>query len=78
MGVTLFMGAPNFSRENGVRAKGTLTAPDPGNGCGWMTAADVVAAMRSGSTHVNVHTNDRMDPPNTGRVASPAATSAGS
>lgn len=66
VGVTLFMGTPGSGRFNGVLARGTITAPDPGNGCGWETLADVIAAMRSGDTYVNVHTNDGIDPPNTG------------
>jgi hypothetical protein len=46
--------------------QGTITAPDAGNGCEWADLAAVVAAMRSGDTYVNVHTNDGVDPPNTG------------
>jgi hypothetical protein len=66
VGVTLFMGTPGSGRVNGVLARGTITAPDPGNSCGWLTLADVLAAMRSGNTYVNVHTNDGIDPANTG------------
>lgn len=39
-------------------AKGAITAPDEGIGCGWETLADVLEAMRSGDTYVNVHTVD--------------------
>jgi hypothetical protein len=49
-----------------VLAKGEITAPDAGNSCGWVTLDDVVAAMRTGDTYVNVHTNDGIDPTNTG------------
>lgn len=35
----------------------SFTAPDAGNGCGWVTLDDVVNAMASGNTYVNVHTN---------------------
>jgi len=66
IGVTLFMGAPGGGRTDGVLAKGTVTAPDPGNGCGWADLGAVVAAMESGNTYVNVHTNDGIEPPNTG------------
>lgn len=54
VGVTLFSGGP--TSENGILAEGTITAPDPENGCGWATVDDVVDAMRSGGTYVNVHT----------------------
>jgi hypothetical protein len=43
-----------------------VTAPDPGNGCGWIDLDDVVTALESGDTYVNVHTNDGVEPPNTG------------
>ena len=66
VGVTLFMGAPAGGRVNGTLAEGTITAPDPGNGCGWTDLAAVLAALRSGNAYVNVHTNDGVDPPNTG------------
>jgi hypothetical protein len=66
VGVTLFMGTPGGGEINGTLAKGTITAPDPGNGCGWANLAAVVAAMNSGNAYVNVHTNDGVEPPNTG------------
>jgi CHRD domain len=66
VGVTLFMGAPGDGRTDGVLAEGTVTAPDPGNGCGWTDLAAVEAAIESGNTYVNAHTNDGIDPPNTG------------
>ena len=66
VGVTLFMGAPAGGAVNGTLAEGTITAPDPGNGCGWTDLAAVLAAMGSGATYVNVHTNDGVEPPNTG------------
>jgi len=66
IGVTLFMGTPGGGRIDGTLAEGTITAPDPGNGCGWSTVADVVAAINSGGAYVNVHTNDGVAPPNTG------------
>jgi hypothetical protein len=66
VGVTLFMGPPAGGAFNGTLAEGTITAPDPGNACGWTDLAAVLAAMGSGATYVNVHTNDGMEPPNTG------------
>ena len=66
IGVTLFTGAPAGGRTDGVLAAGSLTAPDPGNGCGWADLAAVVAALESGNAYVNVHTNDGVDPPNSG------------
>jgi CHRD domain len=66
VGVTLFTGAPAGGRVNGTLAEGTITAPDAGNGCGWTDLAAVLAAMGSGNTYVNVHTNDGIPPVNTG------------
>jgi CHRD domain len=66
VGVTLFMGDPAGGPVNGTLAEGTITAPDPLNGCGWTDLAAVLAAIASGDTYVNVHTNDGVPPPNTG------------
>jgi hypothetical protein len=66
VGVTLFGGPPAGGRVNGTLAEGTITAPDPGNGCGWTDLAAVVAAIESGDTYVNVHTNDGVAPVDTG------------
>lgn len=66
VGVTLFMGSPASGSVNGIIARGTITAPDPGNACGWEDFGDVLSAMRSGDTYVNVHTNDGVAPANTG------------
>jgi hypothetical protein len=52
VGVTLFSGGMGTEGE----VQGTFTAPDPGNACGWQTLADVLQAMTSGNTYVNVHT----------------------
>ena len=65
IGVTLFMGSPGGGRTDGVLAAGSVTAPDLGNACGWTDLDDVVAALESGDTYVNVHTNDGVEPPNT-------------
>jgi Cu/Zn superoxide dismutase len=66
VGVTLFMGAPAGGTVNGTLVEGTITAPDPGNACGWADLAAVLAAIGSGATYVNVHTNDGVAPPNSG------------
>jgi hypothetical protein len=66
VGVTLFGGAPAGGRTDGVLAAGTLTGPDAVNDCGWTDLDDVVTALESGDTYVNVHTNDGVAPPNTG------------
>ena len=66
VGVTLFMGTPGGGAFDGTMAEGTITAPDPGNACGWTDLAAVLAAIESGDAYVNVHTNDGVDPPNTG------------
>jgi hypothetical protein len=66
VGLTLFGGAPGGGPVQGTVAEGTATAPDPGNGCGWTDLAAVIAAMQSGNTYVNVHTNDGVPPANTG------------
>jgi CHRD domain len=66
VGVTLFAGAPGGGRTDGTLAEGTITAPDAGNACGWTDLADVLAAIASGNTYVNVHTNDGVPPANTG------------
>jgi hypothetical protein len=66
VGVTLFTGPAGGGAVNGTLAEGTITAPDPGNGCGWTGLAAVVAAIQTGDTYVNVHTDDGVPPPNTG------------
>ena len=53
MGITLFLGGPVGS---GNLANGPLPDPDPGNGCGWVTLDDAIAAMEAGDAYVNVHT----------------------
>jgi hypothetical protein len=54
IGVTLFAGGP--VSVNGTLAKGVITAPDEDNACGWADLEDVVTALESGDTYVNVHT----------------------
>jgi hypothetical protein len=66
VGVTLFSGPAAGGATNGTLAEGTITAADTGNACGWTDLASVLAAIHSGNTYVNVHTNDGVAPPNTG------------
>lgn len=74
VGVTLFSGGtPGSGRFDGVLAQDTILAPDPPNPitgapnpCGWTTLEQVLNALHSGNTYVNVHTNDGIAPPNTG------------
>ena len=62
VGVTLFSGPPDGGRVDGILSQGTISAPNPGNACGWTTLDDVVSAMSSGNTYVNVHTNPGFPP----------------
>lgn len=54
VGVTLFSGGP--TSEPGTLAQGTITEPDAENGCEWGDLDDVMSALESGDTYVNVHT----------------------
>ena len=57
---------PGGGSINTFSAQGTIKAPDAGNGCGWADVAAMVEAMRSGNTYVNVHSDDGVDPVDTG------------
>jgi hypothetical protein len=54
VGVTLFSDSPVTA--NGVLAQGEIVAPNLVNGCGWVDLDDVIDALASGNTYVNVHT----------------------
>ena len=57
---------PAGGRTDGVLAEGTITAA---NLTGPLVGVDfsvLVAALRTGGAYVNVHTNDGVDPVNTG------------
>jgi len=54
VGVTLFLGAP--VAVNGILAQGPILAPDANNACGWLDVDDIIDALESGDTYVNVHT----------------------
>lgn len=66
IGVTLFMGSPGGGKFDGVLISSSVTAPDAGNACGWADLDAVIAALQSGDTYVNVHTNDGNATPNEG------------
>ena len=65
VGVTLFTGTMGTEGEVG----GTFTGPDSGNGCGWMDLADVLGAMATGGTYVNVHTSQHPGGEGRGQIA---------
>jgi hypothetical protein len=52
IGVTLLA---ETKRPDG-RVRGSFSAPDSPNGCGWTTLGDVLTAMVTGNAYVNVHT----------------------
>jgi hypothetical protein len=54
VGVTLFAGS--VVSMSGTLAQGPILAPDTNNACGWLDLADVIDALDSGDTYVNVHT----------------------
>lgn len=59
-------GSPKKGEFSGVLAEGTIDAGDligPMNGA---PLADLLDQLRSGNVYVNVHTNDGVDPPNSG------------
>jgi hypothetical protein len=67
VGVFLFgLVAPGGGRVHGPIAEGTLTAADFTGPLAGMSMADLVAQMQAGNTYVNVHTDDGVDPANTG------------
>lgn len=65
--VTLFTSNPATGLVNGTLREGSFTEPDR-NAAGALVAPldSVLTWMRTGRAYVNVHTNDGVDPPNTG------------
>jgi hypothetical protein len=57
---------PAGGRSDGVLAEGTITAANLVGPLAGQQLSVLIAAMRSGGTYVNVHTNDGVDPTNTG------------
>jgi hypothetical protein len=67
LGVTLYGPvAPGGGLMDTFSTQRTITAPDAENGCEWTDLAAVVEAMRNGNAYVNVHTDDGVDPADTG------------
>jgi len=67
IGVFLYGLVPSGGgRIDGVLSQGTITATDFIGPFAGMSVAQVAALMDSGGTYVNVHTNDGVDPINTG------------
>jgi hypothetical protein len=67
IGVFLYGLVPaNGGRTDGVLAQGTLTADDFIGPFDGMSVADLADLLDSGGAYVNVHTNDGVDPANTG------------
>ncbi|MGH3361208.1 MAG: CHRD domain-containing protein [Nocardioides sp.] len=58
--------APGGGAEHGVLATGTITAGDLVGPLAGMSLDELVAEIEAGNTYVNVHTNDGVDPTNTG------------
>ena len=58
--------APGGGRTDGVLAEGTITADDLVGPLAGQPFSVLIDAMEAGNTYVNVHTNDGVDPPNTG------------
>ena len=57
---------PIPGRHDGVLAEGVITAANLVGPLTGHPLSDLVEAMYAGNTYVNVHTNDFVDPPNTG------------
>jgi hypothetical protein len=57
---------PGGGRLDGVIASGTIAAANLTGPLAGHPLSDLVAAIKAGNTYVNVHTNDGVDPVNTG------------
>ena len=53
-------------RTDGVLAEGTITAANLVGALAGQPLSALIEAMSEGNTYVNVHTDDGVDPPNTG------------
>jgi hypothetical protein len=58
--------APGEGRTDGVLATGTITASNLTGPLAGQPMSALVDALESGNAYVNVHTNDGVDPTNTG------------
>jgi hypothetical protein len=59
-------GQPGNGPKSGVVGEGTITAANLTGPMAGMTMKDLVAALDSGDTYANLHTNDGVDPQNSG------------
>jgi hypothetical protein len=57
---------PGGGRHNGILSEGSITAANLVGPLAGMPLSVLIAAMRVDGTYVNVHTNDGVDPANTG------------
>jgi hypothetical protein len=57
---------PGGGRTDGVLAQGTITASNFIGPLAGKSLDDLLGLMNGGGAYVNVHTNDGVDPPNTG------------
>lgn len=64
--VTLYSAPPGQGTMHGTLSSGFITADDLEGSLAGMPLSALLAAMRSGNAYVNVHTNDGIDPANTG------------
>jgi hypothetical protein len=65
-GTTPGAGPAGQGRVDGVLVEGTFTAANLQVATGITTLEQLLAEIESGNAYVNVHTNDGIDPPNTG------------
>lgn len=59
-------GQPGNGKKSGVVGEGTITAANLTGPMAGMTMADLIKALDSGDTYTNLHTNDGVDPQNSG------------
>jgi len=67
--VVVFLAGPfpaGGGRTDGVLAEGTITEANLIGLLAGHPLSDLIAEMEAGNAYVNVHTNDGVDPPNTG------------
>ena len=57
---------PAGGSQNGVLATGTITSDDLVGPLAGMPLDSLIEVIEAGNAYVNVHTNDGVDPPNTG------------
>jgi hypothetical protein len=76
VGVTLFMASPAGDVTNGTLAEGTITPPDPGNGCAWANMAAVLPGCRPATPTSTCTPTTGYHRPTPGPGTSPAVRSA--